>query len=150
MKEYWFGFLISLILLIGFMFFLLVILSPRYDYQKRGFIPCTEAMAENIMACPKESKFTCGIKHILENTICDAKVIGKGFSLWMDGKQSTPWANYIFTPEIPEEKFFEDEVDNADDDANIEKIQKLEELSKVKADTTKEQPKKESENEQKK
>lgn len=101
LKYYWFGLLMSFILLVGFMFFLLILLSPRYDVQKRGFIPCTEALAQNLLSCPQENKYSCGIKHILANSWCDLKVIGKGWKDWGQGKQSAPWSNYIFEPELP-------------------------------------------------
>lgn len=89
----------SFVILIGFLFFLLVLLSPRYDSQKRGFIPCTETLAQNLLNCPQESKYSCGIKHILHHSWCNVKVIGTGFSNWWHGKQETPWSNYIFEPE---------------------------------------------------
>lgn len=100
-KQHWFGFLITLILGISFLFFVLILLSPRQDAQKRGFIPCTEAMADGILACPQDGYYTCLLKHILQNSWCDAKVIGKGIKSWLTGKQKTPWANYIYTPELP-------------------------------------------------
>ena len=129
MKEYWFGFFISLILLFGFLFFLLVLVSPRYDLQKRGFIPCTETMAKNIMNCPEEKKFLCGIKAVLKNSWCDLGVIKQGFSLWFDGKQKTPWDNYIFEPVLPEDAFFENDVDR---NMNMEQIKKLNEFMEMK------------------
>lgn len=100
LKEHWFGLLMSFVILFGFLFFLLILLSPRYDAQKRGFIPCTESLAQNLLSCPQESKYSCGIKYIFINSWCDMKVIGKGFSDWLDGKQKAPWSNYIFEPEL--------------------------------------------------
>ena len=38
--------------------------------------------------------------------VCYASVMGEGVKLWLNGKQSTPWANYFFKPEtfrVPEE-----------------------------------------------
>lgn len=100
LKCYWFSMLISFILLVSFLLFLLILLSPRYDTQKRGFIPCTEELAQNLLSCPQESKYSCGIKHILTNSWCDIKVIGQGWQNWWQGKQKTPWSNYIFKPEM--------------------------------------------------
>lgn len=100
LKFYWFGLLMSFVLLVGFLFFLLILLSPRYDAQKRGFIPCTKALAQNLLNCPQEHKYSCGIKHILNNTWCDVKVVGQGWKNWWQGKQETPWSNYIFEPEV--------------------------------------------------
>ncbi len=99
LKNYWFGLLMSFVLLMGFLFFLLIMLSPRYDAQKRGFIPCTENLVQNLAQCAPTEKYTCGIKHILANTWCDIKVIATGWKNWGQGKQATPWSNYIFEPE---------------------------------------------------
>lgn len=100
LKYYWFGLLMSFILLMGFMLFLLILVSPKHDMQKRGFIPCTETLVQNLQTCPKDNKYSCGIKHVLANSWCNIKVIGKGWQYWWQGKQTTPWANYIFEPEI--------------------------------------------------
>ena len=100
LRYYWFGLLISFILLIGFLFFLLILVSPKQDVQKRGFIPCTEALAQNLLSCPQENKYSCGIKHILGNSWCNIKVIGKGWKDWWQGKQARPWSNYIYEPQI--------------------------------------------------
>lgn len=108
-KHYWFGLLTSIILFVGFLFFLLVLVSPRQDLQKRGFIPCTEAMAEGMMSCPTDGKVRCVLGYILENTWCDMRVVGKGLSLWLSGEQKTPWSNYIFTPELEDSEDTEDE-----------------------------------------
>ena len=81
-KEYWFGMLTGFILLVGFLFFLLILLSPRYDAQKRGFIPCTEALAQNLLSCPQDGKYSCIFAEIMKNTWCDVKVVAEGFSLF--------------------------------------------------------------------
>ena len=113
LKCYWFGLLMSLILLIGFLFFLLVLISPHNDLQKRGFVPCTDALAQNLLSCPKENKYTCSIKHILAHSWCHIEVIGEGFSFWWQGKQATPWSNYIYEPQTstitdPNDDFYAD------------------------------------------
>lgn len=133
-KENWFGMLTSFILLVGFLFFLLVLLSPRQDLQKRGFIPCTEALAQNILSCPAETKYRCIFGEIMQNSWCDIKVIGSGFKLWASGKQGTPWANYIFKPEISGSAEQLDEIDtefyNSSDHPELDLL-KLQQLNEV-------------------
>lgn len=130
-RQYWFGFLSSLILACGFFLFMLVLLSPRQDIRKRGFIPCTEAMAEGILSCPKDGYYTCLFGHILRNSWCDAKVIGRGVSLWVEGKQKTPWANYIFEPELQVDEYPDDEIlqefydNNPDMEFDLHKLNNL-------------------------
>ena len=50
-KHYWFGFLVTLVLLLAALLFVIVLLSPRQDNQRRGFIPCTEKMAAELYDC---------------------------------------------------------------------------------------------------
>lgn len=100
-KHHWFGIIISLFVTAFMLVFVLVLISPRQDLQKRGFIPCTETMANELFAC-QDNKVFCMVKTILQNSWCDTKVIGDGLKLWANGEQKTPWANYIFTPELAE------------------------------------------------
>ena len=65
-------------------------------------------MIDNLYDCNR--KVWCSIKAINNNTLCDLKVIGEGFKLWLDNKQPTPWSNYIFEPEISENTFFDKEA----------------------------------------
>ncbi|MBE6448078.1 MAG: hypothetical protein E7018_02125 [Alphaproteobacteria bacterium] len=98
-RHHWFGLIMSIVVCAFMLMFVLVLLSPRQDAKKRGFIPCTETLAENILSCQKNKVF-CLLSAVVKNSWCDAKVIGAGFSMWVGGEQSTPWANYIFEPEI--------------------------------------------------
>lgn len=100
-KHYWFGLLSSSIVFLGFFLFLLVLVSPRTDVQKRGFIPCTEAMAEGMTSCPQSRQYRCMFGYILKNSWCDIKVVGTGLKLWAKREQKTPWSNFIFVPELP-------------------------------------------------
>lgn len=99
LKHHWFGLILSLFMLAYLLVFVLVLLSPRYDMQKRGFIPCTEAMAERLIDC--DNGAWCMLKTIVRNGWCDAEVIGGGFRMWLRGEQKTPWAKYLFEPEQP-------------------------------------------------
>ena len=99
LKHHWFGLILSLFMLAYLLVFVLVLLAPRYDVQKRGFIPCTETMAEQLIDC--DNGAWCMLKTIVRNGWCDAEVIGGGFRMWLRGEQKTPWANYLFEPEQP-------------------------------------------------
>ena len=46
----------------------------------------------------------------VKNSWCDMKVVGRGFNNWIRGKQSAPWSNYIFEPELPEDEYFDNEA----------------------------------------
>ena len=111
-KHHWFGLIISLFMLAYLLVFVLVLFAPRYDEQKRGFIPCTEIMAEELINC--EDKIGCMLKTVAKNTWCDVTIVAKGFSLWAKGEQTTPWANYLFEPKLPhQEKETEDETEES-------------------------------------
>ena len=69
-RQHWFGFIVTLVLLLSALLFLIVLFSPRQDNQKRGFIPCTETMAAALYDCRGRS--FCMLGAILENSRCDA------------------------------------------------------------------------------
>lgn len=131
-RRHWFGLLTGFMIFVFFVLFILVLLSPRQDVQKRGFIPCTEAMAENILEC-EGNRFICLFSGVIGNSWCDMKVVGRGFKDWIKGKQSMPWSNYIFIPELPVDEAFDDDAraeylkTSPDIKAEMQQLQKLSE-----------------------
>lgn len=120
--------LIGFILIVPMVFFALIMMSPRQDIHKRGFIPCTEQLVENFTACNGKTLCMCGT--VLQNTHCDFKVIFQGFGNWMDGQQPTPWANYIFEPVLLEEEEMTEDLqefydNNPDLDQQMQELKKL-------------------------
>ena len=108
-KTHWFGLLTGTVIFFFLILFVLILLSPRQDARRRGFIPCTENMAEELLNC-EENKFFCLFKVIVKNSWCDIKVVGRGIGAWISGEQSAPWSNYIFIPELPEAAEYEEEA----------------------------------------
>ncbi len=108
LKRRWFGFIVSLIVAAFILVFLIVLFAPRQDVQKRGFIPCTEIMARELLSC-SENKAVCMLGAVMKNTWCDAGVIYEGFADWIKGRQPAPWSNYYFTPELPASAETDDE-----------------------------------------
>ena len=131
-RRYWFGISTGLIIFLCSLLFILVLIAPRQDTLKRGFIPCTEAMAEQIMTCD-ENKIVCVLNAVLVNSWCDVKVIYQGVEDWINGKQETPWNNYIFIPELPEDENFNNEAraeylkNNPDMATEMKQLKKLSE-----------------------
>ena len=72
-------------------------LSPRQDALKRGFIPCTEQLVNDITECTP-GKIACPLKHLWSDMKCNTAVILDGFGAWVKGEQSSPWESYLFTP----------------------------------------------------
>lgn len=105
-RQHWFGLVTGIVIFCFLVLFLLVLLAPRQDALRRGFIPCTEAMADKMLSC-QEAKTWCMLKAIAANSWCDAKVVGRGFKDWAGGRQPAPWSNYIFIPEMPSDEFFD-------------------------------------------
>ena len=99
LKEHWFGLLMSFLVLLVVLYFIIIFVSPRYDLKRRGFIPCTEELAQNLIGC-QESKITCSMGAIWRNNLCDFRVIYQGLVDWLNDKQDKPWSNYWFEPEL--------------------------------------------------
>lgn len=95
--RHWFGLIISSIVFAYIFLFILILISPRQDLQKRGFIACTEKFIEDTDTC---NGSWCMFKSIVSNSFCDFKIIGTGVKNWVKGEQKTPWSNYIFEPEL--------------------------------------------------
>ena len=113
LKEHWFGLLMSLFTLLAVMYFVIIFVSPRYDLKRRGFIPCTEELAQNLASC-KENKLICTMGAILKNNLCDLRVIGQGFTDWWNDRQPRPWSNYWFEPELLSDRPGNDDPDLAE------------------------------------
>ena len=120
-KNYWFGLLVAIPVAIYIIVFFLVLASPKQDTLKRGFIPCTEKMAAALIDCRKE-KF-CLLKEVIANSWCNIRIVGRGINLWLQGRQPTPWANYMFEPETsaPPEKMPPELADFYQKDGDIAK-----------------------------
>lgn len=109
-KTHWLGLISGFLIFCFLVMFILVLLSPRLDAKKRGFIPCTEAMAETMLNCSENNKYSCMFKAVIGNSWCDMKVIGFGLKNWLGGHQSYPWSNYIFVPELPQDEDFDEKA----------------------------------------
>lgn len=129
-KYHWFGLFASIFILFWVLVFALVLASPRQDNQKRGFVACTDTLVAQLLDCKKEGKL-CMLKSIVKNSACDVGVIAKGFGNWLKGAQSTPWANYIFIPELGVEETAPDEVLQEYYDNNPQLNQEMENLKKL-------------------
>ncbi len=139
-KKYWFGLITGMIVFIFLGVFILVLLSPRQDAQRRGFIPCTEAMAEHLSGCRDDGGIGCMLGGILQNSWCELKVIGKGIKLWVSGQQSAPWSNYIFVPEIPQvDEDFDEEARREHLKNNPDFVTEMQELKKLNEELENEQ-----------
>ena len=122
-RQHWFGFIVTLVLLLSALLFLIVLFSPRQDNQKRGFIPCTETMAAALYDCRGRS--FCMLGAILENSRCDAAVVLTGLGDWVKGKQPSPWSNYFFTPDLePEEELAPEVQEFYQDNPNLRRDMK--------------------------
>lgn len=78
-----------------------IYLSPRTDLQNRGFIGCTRQMVIDLQQC-QAGKIGCPFRYLVKDMKCNIKVVYAGLSGWISGNQPTPWANYLFVPELSE------------------------------------------------
>ena len=128
-KNHWFSCLIAGMMLCFFCIFVLILLAPKQDAKGRGFIPCTQEMVQKLLDCDR--KFFCSTKVVFDNNLCMLKVIGHGFSDWLNHKQPRPWSNYIFEPEIPLNTYIDEEArqnylnENPDTSAEMQRLNLL-------------------------
>lgn len=106
-KDHWFGMIMWLWVVAVALVMVMVLLSPHYDAKNRGFAFCTQQLIEKLEECDK--KIACSTVAVLDNTICDVKIIGKSFKEWVDGKHPYPWSGYIFAAEIPLSSFINED-----------------------------------------
>ena len=92
-------YLLALVVLFMLYMTTMLALAPKIDEQKRGFIPCTEQLVLSVSACNR-GEMMCPLKHLWQDMKCNTSVILEGFGAWVRGKQNSPWANYLFKPEI--------------------------------------------------
>lgn len=97
-KRNLFGFFIAMIFIIFGVLFVAMIVSPKEDLKKRGFIPCTEKFVHHANMC--ENSKMCIVKGVWSHIGCGFSVVGTGVSKWAKGEQNTPWENYVFIPEV--------------------------------------------------
>lgn len=97
-REYWFGIFLTSLVLVSLVFAFIVALSPHNDLKMRGFAPCTFQMADDLSKDTAKREIWSVFATITKTNLCYVKVIGKGMALWFEGKQSSPWANYMFEP----------------------------------------------------
>ena len=86
-------------------FSLIVVLSPHSDGKMRGFSPCTYELAISLSQQSGQGKLWGVVGAVTNANLCYVSVIREGVELWVKGKQSTPWANYMYEPA----PFYEDE-----------------------------------------
>ena len=106
-KKYWFGGLLSLFSLVVLGVVCVVSIAPHSSKEMKGFSVCTYKMADELAVYGARKEISGVVQAIVESYVCYAEVMVDGLKLWVEGKQDTPWANYLF--EVEENNEFEDE-----------------------------------------
>ena len=104
-REHWFGLILSVMVLMCACFVLVVAIVPHGDAKMRGFTPCTYTMAAELGQTGEAVKVIEVMKIVGRGFFCYGKVMKEGMSLFLNGKQKTPWANYLFEPEVVKDEF---------------------------------------------
>lgn len=138
LKQNWFGIFIGLIIFWFLVFFALVAFAPHQDNQERGFVKCTNAIAEGLQDC-RDNRFSCTLGQVLKGAQCDVEVIADGLVFWLKGEQPAPWSNYYFTPDLtpqPQEEYFDDmEATYNQEEAPELSMESADELSGIEKDS---------------
>ena len=103
-KIFKFVYVFSLTVIVSFVLYMMTVLiiSPKNDLKQRGFIACTRELVLKLGEC-ESGQMGCVFSSFYKDVACNSGIISKGFTDWLKGNQSTPWANYIFEPEWQEE-----------------------------------------------
>jgi hypothetical protein len=103
-KIFKFVYVFFLTVIVSFVLYMMTVLiiSPKNDLKQRGFIACTRELVLKLGEC-ESGQMGCVFTSFYKDIACNSGVIAKGFTDWLKGMQSTPWANYIFEPEWQEE-----------------------------------------------
>lgn len=128
LKKHVFLIVFSLLFVFYFAFLTIIFFAPRVDLYDRGFVACTKNMMADFSKCQK-NKTWCATKVMLKNHACDFNVIKVGFSLWLDGKQKTPWENYYFESVTENPNPMEDEELQAYYEKHLDMLKEMEELN---------------------
>lgn len=100
-------------------------LAPRQDVYDRGFIACTRKLVYDLSGC-EQGKIGCPLKYLWRDMKCNVGIIYDGAAAWVKGEQPTPWANYLFEPQLLTEE--EQDIypsDAAGDMSDIERQNQL-------------------------
>lgn len=97
-KEYWFSGLIGIFMFLFIIFVTIVAIAPHNDEKERGFSKCTYEMSYELNVYGSQKKIWGIVGAIFNSYVCYINVMRDGFHNFIDGKQSTPWENYLFTP----------------------------------------------------
>ena len=101
-KEYWFGGLIGIFMLLFLVFVVVIAIAPHNDDEQRGFGVCTTDMAYELNMYGGQKKIWGVMGAIFDSYVCYIKVMRDGVHNWVEGKQKTPWENYLFEPKTME------------------------------------------------
>ena len=99
-REYWFGLLMIVWVVVTLLFVLIVAIAPHNDIKMRGFTPCTYDMAGAVSDAGSSRHFWGVMSGVGKGYLCYARVMKQGFALWIKGEQPTFWSNYLFEPEV--------------------------------------------------
>ncbi len=113
LRRFWFELILAFVVLVFLVFAAVIIAAPHNDAKMRGFTPCTYEMAFRISSGDmNDSHLTMGqnrpkvtevLSMITTGYLCYLKVFRDGFKQYLKNQQPTPWANYLFTPEVFDE-----------------------------------------------
>ena len=138
-KKYWFALIVLFLMFWMGTVMVLIVLSPKQDAQKRGFIVCTEQMIENLQAC--ERGIFCSSRVVIENNWCVFKVINKGMIDWIQGRQERPWSNYIFEPDLTGIGYVDEEARQEYLKEHPDVVEEMEKLHRLRKDLENEEKK---------
>lgn len=133
-RDTWFYIFLAVLVVFFMGFAAIVAISPHNDAKMRGFTPCTLELADELSSMGGEGKIWGVLGAVGKSYLCYAGVIRQSTEGWLKGQLPTPWAGYLFEPEVvsgledEESAEFYDELndanllDDAEDGEEVESI----------------------------
>lgn len=113
-RDNWFGIFIGCLIFVSAFMVAIVSIAPHNDDEMRGFSKCSYELAQDLSVYSAKKDVLGVMEAVFGGYWCYGEVIVEGGKLFLQGKQETPWSNYIFevdNMEIPpklSEPFSED------------------------------------------
>ncbi len=95
-RDNWFGIFIGCLIFVSVLLVGIVSIAPHNDDEMRGFSKCSYELAQDLSVCSAGKDVLGVMGAVFDGYWCYGKVIVKGGVLFLQGKQDTPWSNYIY------------------------------------------------------
>lgn len=98
-SDKWFYLGLATVFGLCLLFVAVVVAAPHDDIKMRGFAPCTGEMVSKLQTASFKRDVWGVFSAVGKSYLCYGRVMANGWRQWTAGKQTSPWANYLFEAE---------------------------------------------------